>query len=93
MAAATLSGSPKVDEHPLWQGIDQDARFYFVHSYYVQPRDQPQQAALVQATSEYPHPFVCAVARDNVFAVQFHPEKSQSAGLTLLKNFVNWNPV
>ncbi len=75
--------------HPLWQGIPQDARFYFVHSYYVQTQD----AQLVQATSNYPQPFVCAVARDNLFAVQFHPEKSQSAGLTLLRNFVNWNPV
>ncbi len=89
MAASTGGGSPKVDAHPLWQGIDQDARFYFVHSYYVQARD----VASVQATTCYPQPFVCAVARDNVFAVQFHPEKSQSAGLTLLKNFVNWNPV
>ena len=75
-------------EHPLWDGIAQDARFYFVHSYYVQPQD----AQLVQATSNYPQPFVCAVARDNLFAVQFHPEKSQSAGLTLLRNFVGWNP-
>jgi len=75
--------------HPLWQGIAQDARFYFVHSYYVQPLD----AQLVQATSNYPQPFTCAVARDNLFAVQFHPEKSQSAGLTLLRNFVGWNPV
>ena len=79
----------KVDDHPLWQGIPQDARFYFVHSYYVQTQD----ARLVQATSNYPQPFVCAVARDNLFAVQFHPEKSQSAGLTLLRNFVNWDPV
>ena len=76
-------------EHPLWQGIPQDARFYFVHSYYVQPQDD----ALVQATSCYPQPFVCAVARENLFAVQFHPEKSQSAGLALLRNFVKWNPV
>jgi glutamine amidotransferase len=76
-------------EHPLWAGIEQDARFYFVHSYYVQPQD----AALVQATSDYPQPFACAVARDNLFAVQFHPEKSQSAGLTLLRNFMKWNPV
>lgn len=76
-------------DHTLWQGIPQDARFYFVHSYYVQPQDN----ALVQATSCYPQPFVCAVARDNLFAVQFHPEKSQSAGLALLRNFVNWNPV
>ena len=74
--------------HPLWDGIDQDARFYFVHSYYVKPQD----ASLVQATSDYPQPFVCAVARDNLFAVQFHPEKSQAAGLKLLQNFVQWNP-
>jgi glutamine amidotransferase len=76
-------------EHPLWKNIAQNARFYFVHSYYVQPQDD----ALVQARSDYPRPFVCAVARDNLFAVQFHPEKSQSAGLTLLRNFVGWNPV
>ncbi|MDO8311270.1 MAG: imidazole glycerol phosphate synthase subunit HisH, partial [Sideroxyarcus sp.] len=76
-------------DHPLWAGIEQDARFYFVHSYYVQPRD----AAIVQATSDYPRPFVCAVARDNLFAVQFHPEKSAVAGLKLLTNFINWNPV
>jgi glutamine amidotransferase len=76
-------------DHPLWKGIDQNARFYFVHSYYVCPED----ARLVQATSCYPQPFVCAVARDNLFAVQFHPEKSQGAGLMLLKNFVNWVPV
>ena len=89
MAASTVGGNPRVDVHPLWQGIAQDARFYFVHSYYVQPQD----GALVQATSLYPQPFVCAVARDNLFAVQFHPEKSQSAGLTLLRNFVGWAPV
>lgn len=76
-------------EHALWNGIAQDARFYFVHSYYVRPRDK----ALTQATSDYPQPFACAVARDNLFAVQFHPEKSANAGLTLLRNFVNWNPV
>ncbi len=82
-------GRGSISEHPLWQGIPQDARFYFVHSYYVQPQDD----ALVQAISCYPQPFVCAVARDNLFAVQFHPEKSQSAGLALLRNFVKWNPV
>lgn len=76
-------------DHALWTGIAQDARFYFVHSYYVQPRD----AAIVQATSDYPQPFVCAVARENLFAVQFHPEKSAAAGLQLLQNFINWNPV
>ena len=75
-------------DHPLWDGIEQDARFYYVHSYYVQPADP----ALVQAASDYPEPFVCAVARGNLFAVQFHPEKSQAAGLKLLQNFVRWNP-
>jgi glutamine amidotransferase len=76
-------------EHILWDGIAQDARFYFVHSYYVKPSD----VSLVQATSDYPQPFVCAAARDNLFAVQFHPEKSAAAGLKLLQNFINWNPV
>lgn len=77
------------EPHPLWDGIAQDARFYFVHSYYVRPQGEQ----VVQGTSSYPEPFVCAVARDNLFAVQFHPEKSSDAGLTLLKNFVDWNPV
>jgi len=76
-------------DHVLWNGIAQDARFYFVHSYYVQPQD----AALAQASSDYPQSFVCAVARKNLFAVQFHPEKSAAAGLMLLQNFINWNPV
>ncbi len=76
-------------DHVLWEGIAQDARFYFVHSYYVQPRD----TAIAQATTDYPQPFVCAVARDNLFAVQFHPEKSAAAGLKLLQNFINWKPV
>jgi glutamine amidotransferase len=75
-------------EHALWNGIEQDARFYYVHSYYV----QPEQANLTQATSDYPQPFVCAVAQENLFAVQFHPEKSQAAGLQLLQNFTQWNP-
>lgn len=75
-------------QHPLWDGIEQDARFYFVHSYYVQPQD----ASLVQGTSKYPQSFACAVARNNLFGVQFHPEKSHTAGLKLLKNFMQWNP-
>jgi glutamine amidotransferase len=53
---------------------------------------QPQDASLVQATSQYPQSFVCAVAKNNLFAVQFHPEKSSTAGLKLLQNFVQWNP-
>jgi glutamine amidotransferase len=74
--------------HALWQGIADRSRFYFVHSYYPAPRD----AALTAATCVYGAPFTCAVARDNIFAVQFHPEKSQSAGLQLLSNFVRWRP-
>jgi glutamine amidotransferase len=74
--------------HALWAGIPDSSRFYFVHSYYPAPRD----AALTAATAVYGRPFTCAVARDNIFAVQFHPEKSQSAGLQLLSNFVNWRP-
>ncbi|HEX6692689.1 MAG TPA: imidazole glycerol phosphate synthase subunit HisH [Burkholderiales bacterium] len=74
--------------HPLWQGIPDRSRFYFVHSYYPAPADR----ALTAATCVYGSPFTCAVARDNIFAVQFHPEKSQSAGLQLLSNFLNWRP-
>ena len=74
--------------HPLWDGIAQDSRFYFVHSYFPEPA-APELAA---GTSTYGVPFTCAVARDNVFAVQFHPEKSQAAGLKLLSNFVSWRP-
>lgn len=76
-------------DHVLWNGIAQDARFYFVHSYYV----KPSAPGLAQATSDYPQPFVCAAAKENLFAVQFHPEKSAAAGLKLLQNFINWNPV
>jgi len=74
--------------HPLWAGIPDRSRFYFVHSYYPAPRD----AALTAATSVYGAPFTCAIARDNIFAVQFHPEKSSAAGLQLLSNFVRWQP-
>jgi len=75
-------------EHPLWRGIASGARFYFVHSYFPEPRD----ASLAAATCFYGVAFTCAVARDNIFAVQFHPEKSASAGLQLLSNFVDWRP-
>ena len=74
-------------EHPLWAGIEQDARFYFVHSYYVDAADPAQ----VAATCDYGLPFAAALQRDNLFAVQFHPEKSHTAGLQLLHNFVAWN--
>jgi len=76
-------------EHALWKDIPSDARFYFVHSYYVETAN-PEPAA---AYSLYPFPFTCAVAKDNIFAVQFHPEKSHEAGLTLLRNFVQWEPM
>jgi glutamine amidotransferase len=73
--------------HPLWKGIEQDARFYFAHSF----RPVPEDAALTAATAAYPTPFTCAIARANIFATQFHPEKSQRAGLLLLANFVAWD--
>jgi glutamine amidotransferase len=74
-------------EHPLWQGIAQDSRFYFVHSYYVVPLDND----IVMGTSDHGQRFVSALGRENVFATQFHPEKSQHAGLQLLKNFIGWD--
>jgi imidazole glycerol-phosphate synthase subunit HisH len=73
--------------HPLWDGIPQDSRFYFVHSYYAKPDDP----AMVAATTDYLEAFACALAQDNVFAVQFHPEKSQAVGLRLLSNFLHWD--
>jgi glutamine amidotransferase len=73
--------------HPLWQGIEQDERFYFVHSYYV----HAQQRELVAASTDYGVSIDAALARDNLFAVQFHPEKSQLAGMQLLRNFLAWN--
>jgi len=73
--------------HPLWRDIDQDSRFYFVHSYYTEPVDP----ALIVGHADYGRDFCCALARENLFAVQFHPEKSQRAGLTLLGNFSRWD--
>jgi glutamine amidotransferase len=73
-------------DHPLWKGIPDNSRFYFVHSYYADPEDKK----IVAATTPYPFPFASALAFDNVFAVQFHPEKSQHAGLALLENFLAW---
>ncbi|MBI5329447.1 MAG: imidazole glycerol phosphate synthase subunit HisH [Betaproteobacteria bacterium] len=73
--------------HPLWRGIDDGARFYFVHSYYCDPAE----AAVTAGQTDYPFAFTSAVARDNLFACQFHPEKSAEAGLQLLKNFITWD--
>jgi glutamine amidotransferase len=74
--------------HPLWAGIEDGAHFYFVHSYYA----QPALASDIVGQTVYGQAFACAVARDNIFATQFHPEKSASAGLQLYRNFVHWNP-
>jgi glutamine amidotransferase len=73
--------------HPLWTDIPDNSRFYFVHSYYVAPEEN---RVIVGTTPYGGIHFTSAVARDNVFAVQFHPEKSQHVGLTLLKNFLDW---
>lgn len=73
--------------HPLWRDIAAGSRFYFVHSYFVAPAD----AALVAATTTYGVSFAAALARDSVFAIQFHPEKSQRDGLQLLENFLAWD--
>jgi glutamine amidotransferase len=78
----------QVAAHPLWRGIPDQSRFYFVHSYYVETAEP----GLVAGSSEYPYAFTCAIARDNVFAVQFHPEKSAKPGLQLLANFAQWQP-
>ncbi len=77
----------QVGAHPLWAGIDDLSRFYFVHSYYVDPDDP----ALVAGVTDYGRRYASVLARDNVFAVQFHPEKSQHAGLRLLANFAEWD--
>ncbi len=73
--------------HPMWDGIDDGSQFYFVHSFYVEPSDP----AIAAGETHYPFAFTCAAARNNIFAVQFHPEKSQSTGLRLLSNFVRWS--
>jgi glutamine amidotransferase len=74
--------------HPLWDGIADGSRFYFVHSYYCRPGD----AGLTAGTTRYPGVFTSAIARANIFATQFHPEKSSVAGLRLLSNFASWTP-
>lgn len=74
--------------HPLWNNIPDGSYFYFVHSYYA----VPESAQHTAGETEYGAAFTCAVARDNIFATQFHPEKSASTGLQLYKNFVHWNP-
>lgn len=77
----------QTEAHPLWKDIAQDSRFYFVHSYYAAP-SAPE---FIAGTTPYGLDFASAVTHDNIFAVQFHPEKSQRAGLTLLANFARWD--
>jgi glutamine amidotransferase len=74
--------------HPIWDGVPDSAYFYFVHSFYAQPAD----VSVITGEADYGLRFTCAVARDNIFATQFHPEKSAASGLKLYENFVHWNP-
>ena len=74
--------------HALWQGVPDASYFYFVHSFYARPMDARHSAG----ESEYGERFTCALARDNIFATQFHPEKSAEQGLALYRNFLHWNP-
>ncbi|MGZ8272563.1 MAG: imidazole glycerol phosphate synthase subunit HisH [Burkholderiaceae bacterium] len=78
----------QTQKHALWEGIPDDSWFYFVHSYYVAPAD-PRISA---GESMYGTAFTCVVASDNIFATQFHPEKSSAAGLRIYENFTRWNP-
>jgi glutamine amidotransferase len=74
--------------HPMWRGVADGAYFYFLHSFYARPSD-PRHTA---GETEYGERFTCALARDNIFATQFHPEKSADDGLALYRNFLHWHP-
>jgi glutamine amidotransferase len=74
--------------HPLWEGVPSNSYFYFVHSFYAKTTN----AAHIAAETDYGGLFACAIARDNIFATQFHPEKSAAHGLALYRNFIHWNP-
>ena len=80
----------QVGAHPLWQGIPDRSRFYFVHSYYV-PHDTDSLERGVAGVARYGKEVAAVIARPNLFATQFHPEKSQEAGLSLLRNFLRWD--
>ncbi|MGI9154810.1 MAG: imidazole glycerol phosphate synthase subunit HisH [Rubrivivax sp.] len=82
---SAVAGQPA---HPMWAEVPDGAWFYFVHSYHAAPSDPRHTAAL----TDYGARFTCAVARDNIFATQFHPEKSAAHGLTLYRNFLRWAP-
>ncbi len=74
-------------DHPLWQGIADNSRFYFVHSYYIEAQNEQQ----VAGSSHYYRTFTAAMSHENLFVTQFHPEKSDTVGLQLLKNFIDWD--
>jgi len=74
--------------HPVWHGVPDGSHFYFVHSFYAAPSDERHSVG----ASDYGLRFTCAVARDNIFATQFHPEKSAALGLALYRNFLHWKP-
>ncbi len=78
----------QAQDHPVWAGVPDGSYFYFVHSFYA----RPNQAEHVAAQTDYGGLFASAVARDNIFATQFHPEKSAAHGLALYRNFLHWNP-
>ena len=80
--------APTGKPHPIWQGVPDESYFYFVHSFYA----EPAQATQCHGTAEYGERFACAIGRDNIFATQFHPEKSADQGLALYRNFLHWNP-
>ena len=83
-AHARFGGKP----HPVWAGVPDDSYFYFVHSFYA----RPAQADHCQGETDYGETFACAIGCDNIFATQFHPEKSADQGLALYRNFLHWNP-
>lgn len=81
----------QTDSHPMWSSIENNSRFYFVHSYYVKPDTSKESTATIVGETDYPFTFCSALAAKNIFAVQFHPEKSQNCGLQLLRNFLSWD--
>jgi imidazole glycerol-phosphate synthase subunit HisH len=78
----------QVQAHPMWAEVPDDSWFYFVHSFYAAPSDASHSAGV----TDYGVRFTCALARDNIFATQFHPEKSATQGLSLYRNFLTWKP-
>ena len=78
----------QAQSHPVWAGVPDNSYFYFVHSFYARPSD----ARHIAGEADYGARFTAAVARDNIFATQFHPEKSAGHGLALYRNFLHWNP-